>query len=332
MTHANDHHNENKHFPPYSPGANGPLGAGGGAAANHPPRLAAWQIDTIDLVLNALVQKAHEGGHPLPVPPLAEMVTTYGPPTDPRGQVAYDGAIRVCVTLPDDTQTQVGFWELWTLLWSQPQRIRAVEPLTDCLTFILHVHDRLLAWDLRSLVSASAGDLTIQREFLTALGLFTCGPADARIRRREQFYHRLSTEERALLLRDVVTDEMLAPGRKRVPLRGLIHAGIQSFDTGETRQPFRLFRYFDAALRRRLRAPRPERGLISAVRGDADAEHLQDLIATLPPQEAQAMQLYLESQHRGFATFKAFCQHYGHNYNTRHQALQRAIEHLRPPS
>ena len=44
------------------------------------------------------------------------------------------------------------------------------------------------------------------------------------------------------------------------------------------------------------------------------------------------MRLYLESQHRGFATFKAFCQHYGHNYKTRHQALQRAIEHLRPPS
>jgi hypothetical protein len=122
---------------------------------------------------------------------------------------------------------------------------------------------------------------------------------------------------------------MLAPGRKRVPLTGLIHAGFHRFDTGETRQPFRLFAYFDAELRRRQQAPRPERGLASAVRSDADAEYLQDLIATLPPKETQAMRHYLAAQHQGFDEFTAYCQHDGHNYNTLHQALQRALKHLR---
>jgi hypothetical protein len=303
------------------------IGPDGTAAANHPPQLEAWQLDTIDLVLDALVQKAHEGADPLPFPPLAEMITTYGPPTDPRGQVASDGAIHVCVTLPTGAVTTMGFWELWTILWSQPQLIHAIEPLTDCLTFLLQVHGRLLAWDLRSLVSASAGDLTIQRELLTALGLFTCGPADARTRRRAQFY-RLSTEERTLLLRDVVTDEMLAPGRKRVPLRGLIHAGFRRFDTGETRQPFRLFHYFDAELRRRQQAPLPERDRAAAARSDADAEYLQDRIATLPPKEADAMRLYLEAQRQGL-DLKAYCQRSGLPYPTIHQALRRGIRRLR---
>jgi hypothetical protein len=304
-----------------------PIGADGTTDDNCPPLLDDWQIQGVISFLCILVQKAHEGEQPLPVTPLAEMITTYGPLADPRGQVAYDGAIHVCVTLQGGNPTAMGFWELSTILSSQPQLIRKVEPLASSLTFMLHVYGRLLAWDVRSVVSEMAGDLAIQEDLLKALGVLTCGPAEARIRRREQFYARAAAE-RAQVLRDAVSSEILAPGRKRVPLRGLLHAGLHAFDSGETRKPFRLFTYVDAELRRGRKAPLPTQDVSSATRSAAADEYLQSLIATLPAKEAQAMQLSLQAQHED-RDLKDLCNRYGHKYRTIHQALQRAIKRLR---
>ena len=56
-----------------------PIGADGTTDDNSPPLLDDWQIQGVISFLRILVQKAHEGEQPLPVTPLAEMITTYGP-------------------------------------------------------------------------------------------------------------------------------------------------------------------------------------------------------------------------------------------------------------
>jgi hypothetical protein len=306
------------------------------------PLLEAWQVHGVIRHLRLILAKAHDGGHSSPFPPLAEMVTTYGPPDAPRCEVAYGGAIRVCVTVSTGHTTPMGFWELWTLLWHQPQLLQAVEPLTPALTFYLYVHDRLLAWDLRSLVCAMAGDHAAHQDLLHVLGVFTCAPHPAVLaRRREAFYAR-PVEERAQVLRDAVTSDVMEPGRQRVPLRGLLHAGGHRFETGETLDPFRVSRYLDAALGLGRRAATPVSALAPADQARyaaAPAPHLdddsEDLIqhatALLPPKERAAVRHYWQAAHLG-ADLKAYCADHELDYDAVQKAAKRGLARLSTPT
>ena len=205
--------------------------------------------------------------------------------------------------------------------------------------FFVSVHDRLLAWDVRSLVSAMAGDRAVHQALLHALGVFTCGPLPTRTRRRAAFYA-LPVEERVQVLRDAVTSDVLEPGRKRVPWRGLLHGGGHSFDTGETPDPFRVSRYLDAALRLGRTPATPASALTPAdhtlytaapapdVANDRE-DSIRDATASLPPGERTAVQHYWRAAHLG-TDLKAYCAARGLEYGAVHKAARRGLDRLRP--
>jgi hypothetical protein len=238
------------------------------------------------------------------------------------------------VTLPNGQSTALGFEELLRLLEIQPQLIRAVEPLTSCLTFVLYVHDRLWAWDFRSVVSAMAGDRDVQPVW----GLLSHGPEMAQVRRRRAFYA-LPESERAQVIRDAVTSDIMEPGRKRVPLRGLLHPGWHDFDTGPDVDPFRVFRYFDAALGLGRKATTPESDLsmgdrlayetasASSLIEDAE-DYIQHITASLPPKQRAAVQHWLRAKHLG-VEFTAYCKQHSLHYKTVHKAAMDGLPALR---
>src|SRR3989442_1437050 len=76
-----------------------------GGSMTGPQLLEDWQVQHVTRLLRDILKRAHGADERYPFPPLAVMVTTYGPTESPRGDVAYEGAIRVRVTLPDGQST-----------------------------------------------------------------------------------------------------------------------------------------------------------------------------------------------------------------------------------
>ena len=163
-------------------------------------------------------------------------------------------------------------------------------------------------------------------------------------RRRNTFWT-LSAAEQAQVVHDAVTSDLMnlmEPDRMRVPLRGLLHAGGYAFDTGEVLDPFRILRYFDAALGLGRKNETPECNLSDADRLAYDAatapaltedieEYILDVTASLPPKECYAIQHYIRAAHL-HSYFKAYCTQNGLKYQTLHKAAMRGVKKLRANS
>jgi hypothetical protein len=307
----------------------------GGGVMEKLTHLEEWQTQAvIQLILRPLLARARAADDRYAWPPPAVMVITYGPTEAPTGQVAYTGAIRVLVTFPNGEATALGFEELWTLLERHPERIRAVEPLTTALTFILYLHDRLLAWDIRNLVVASTDDPEVRQSW----GRLGCGPTPARDRRLDALAL-FSEEERAQVLRDTIIRDVMEPGRKRVPLRGLEHRGGASFETGTAFQPFRVLKYLDDLLGLDRKAAIPEHALsrkdrrtyetaaAPPLRAEREAG-LPAAVAALPPQQHAAVLHWLRAREQGL-TLKEYCSRASLNYKTVDKAYRDGLTTLR---
>jgi hypothetical protein len=298
---------------------------------NTPPKIMEdWQSLGVALHLCPILECVYEEGVRRQIPPLAFMVTVHGSFEAPQGGLAFNETIRVHVTLTTGESSTMGFRELWT----QPQDIQDVAPLTPCLLYVLYIHQRLLAWDFRSVLPAGVHLSEVQQE----LGLLARGPEMAKAHRRAAFWN-LSDEERKQVIRDAVTSDIMEPGQKRVPLKGLIRPGLHRLDTGDDPEPFRVFRYFDHLLGIGRKVATPESDLSPATRyiyGAAPAppltedmeEFIQHVTAPLPPKQRLAMQHWLRAKHLGFG-FKEYCKKQLLPYKTVHKAAMDGLKALR---
>jgi hypothetical protein len=249
--------------------------------------------------------------------------------------MVYAEGIRVRVTGPDGHDRVMGYWELFTLLWHDPQQIRAIDPLTPRLAFALYLHDQLVAWDVRPVLCGAADSPTLHALW----GLRTWGPPQA-VAARQAALRALSPDEQRRILADAVILDTLEPGRERVPLRGLCHRGWHDFDTGgDPDDFFRVFRYLDAALRAERRAPTPEATLAAhdqqtyrTAIAPTVPEDIEDFILhitkELPPGQRDALRHWLRAQHLG-VSFNAYCAQHGLSYKTVDKAMREGLDTLR---
>ena len=278
----------------------------------------------------ALLLPAHAADPTAPMPPPAVLVTVEPPAEALTATVAWVWDIQVRATLPDGQRLSLGCADLVWHLMTHPALIRDVEPVTPSLAFVLYVHDLLWAWDFRALGVALAGNV--------ATTLLRMGDEPVKAK-RARAYDALAAYEQAQVLHDVVTaDLFLAPQRLRVPLRGILHAGWHAFDTGDVADPFRLLRYFEAALGVGRRTATPVSALTPA---DAARYHaspapacpddiedfIQDLTATLPAQERLALQHWLRAKHLGI-DFQAYCAQLGLPHEATRKAALRGRDSL----
>jgi hypothetical protein len=247
--------------------------------------------------------------------------------------VAWLWDIQVRLTLPDGQRLPLWCAALLGCLQAQPALIRGVEPLTPSLAFVLYVHDQLLAWDFTPLIVAHADDLTTT--------LLTWGDKKRREQRRRAFWAR-AAEERRQVLHDTVTAYLFEPGRLRLPMRGLLHAGWHDFGTGAIRRPSQILRYFDAALGHRRQTATPESALTPADQAqslappgppappwpDESEDLIQDLTASLPLQERLALQHRLRAELQGL-DFTDYCAQEGLPYEATRKAARRGRAQLR---
>ena len=294
------------------------------------PLLDERQLQGLVRFFQALLLPAHQADPTAPMPPPAVMVTVYEPAEAPTATVAWLGDIQARVTLLDGQRPTLSCTDLLWYLFTQPALIRGVEPVTPSLAFILYVHDLLWTWDFRPLGVAHADALTSM--------LLHMGPTPAQAKRQRAF-GTLAVQEQQQIMRDVATQDLfLTPKRLRVPLRGLLHAGWHDFDTGELADPFRLLRYFDAALGVDRKTATPESALTPADQAryhaatapqcsDDMEDVIQDLTAALPPQERTATQHWLRAETIR-QEFRAYCAQHGLDYDTTLQAALRGRRRL----
>ena len=101
-----------------------------------------WQSLGVVSLLWPLLERAVVEGDRQRIPPAAFLVTL----TQTEGHVAYNEAIQVRGTLISGTSEDMRF----EALWSRYQEIHHVAPLIPYVAYVLHVHRRLFAWDVRS--------------------------------------------------------------------------------------------------------------------------------------------------------------------------------------
>jgi hypothetical protein len=307
-----------------------------------PMLLESWQIQRVVSFLRCIVHMVHAPSPRMTPPRVTEMITLYEPVAMLRAEASYGGAVRLEVTTMEGASTAMSFWALQTLLWWDPQRLRAVAPLVPCLGFMVYAPDELLAWDVRSLVCALASDRVWRQRLFDALGMRTRGPKVLQARRRAAL-RRLTPEEQGIVLWDVITrDVWEPPERKRVPLSGLLHIGGHAFASGERKEPYRLLRYLDNRLGLDRQTPIVERDLskhghhvydraaVPAPSLSFEA-YLHDLTAGLPPQERRAVQLWVQVKEAGL-TLAAYCRQHELNLGTYQRAATRGLTRLREKS
>jgi hypothetical protein len=244
--------------------------------------------------------------------------------------VAWLTDVQVRATLETGQVTRLGYCDLCYLLVTRPSLIQAVEPIHSSLAFVLYLHDLLWSWDFRALAVSWAPTL--------ASRLLRMGHDQAQTKRQRAFWP-LAAHERAQVLHDVVTaDLFLGSARLRLPLQGILHAGWHHFDTGTLADPFRLLRYFDAALGVDRKAATPESALTPAGQtryltaraptvADDVEDVIQDLTATLPPRERGATTHLLRARYQGH-DFRDYCAQERLPYEATRKAAQRGCTRL----
>jgi hypothetical protein len=224
-------------------------------------------------------------------------------------------------------------------LWTRYQEIHEIAPLSPYVAYVLYVHRRLFAWDIRSVLPALAHRPELHRE----LGLLTRGPQQARDHRRAA-YRKLSTEERAEVIHDALTSDIFESDRKRVPLKGLlVNGGVTVLNTGDRVDPFGVFRSFDAGLGigRTTETPvsalsEPEQRIYHSYAPQAPDPSLEDIedqiqqsTAPLHGAERVAVQHFLRAKAQGIS-LKAYCRQHSLSYKSIQQAAKRGFRRLRP--
>jgi hypothetical protein len=295
-----------------------------------PTTMEDWQALGVLLLLRPILQKAAEEGDRRRIPPAAFLVTL----DQYQGHIAYNETIRVRGTLASGMSEDIGFEALWT----RYQELHDVAPLTPCLAYVLYVQRRLFAWDVRSVPPALAHHPELHRE----LGLFSRGPQEARAHRWAAF-RRLSPQERAEVVRDALTSAIFDPGRKCVPLKGLLVNGrVGVLDTGDVVEPFRFFRFFDAFLGIGRQTATTASALSKQDQHTYDTfssptpkplsedveDQIQELTASLHGAEKAAVQHYLRAKAYDIS-LKDYCRQYSLPYKSLHKAVQRGLTHLR---
>jgi hypothetical protein len=292
-----------------------------------------WQALGVLLQLYQMLQQVAVEGEKRGLPPVAFLVTM----TQSQSNIAYNEAIRVRATLASGISEEMGLEALWT----RSQEIHDVTPITPYVAYILYVHRRLFAWDVRSALPALAHLPEIHRQ----LGLLSRGPQEARAHRRAAF-RKLSLQDRAEVVHDALTSDIFEPGRKRVPLKGLlVKGGINVLDTGGMVDPFRVFRSFDACLGLGRTAETPTSALSESGRYIYDnasfqpskslpedfEDQIQEWTASLHAAEKAAVQHFLRAKAQDIP-LKAYCAHHSLSYQAIHKAARRGLMHLRKNS
>ena len=184
-----------------------------------------WQmLDLYDLFLRPLLERV------LPLlgaPPRFALLFLLN--NEEGAEYAIDHHVEIRVTLENGRTTSENV--VTTIVGMGAARVDPivqVEPVVPCLGYFLwlcsppHATHQLLAWHFRSLLAAAP-----ERWLKDLLSLITrtIGSEEIRRRRSHQF-SRLRYVERLDLLREALGQDVMEPGVRRMPLHGLMQAGI----------------------------------------------------------------------------------------------------------
>ena len=300
-----------------------------------------WQIHELQ---KTLVQPLLERLRPLlDEPPQSVLFVLEEHDDGVRARYATDQAIDIRATLEDGTVlTEQAVATIVDTDSARSPRFVGVEPIVPWQGFFLwfsslpHYTHRLLAWDIRPLLAVRP--VGVLRELLRMVA--TTGVVGARSRRREQL-HRLSHSERLDVLRDAMALDVMEPGVRRMPLRGLIQAGhaVTSIDSCEgTVNPYRLLDFVDTLLEERLVVPfrqgkgveeaeldlllpheLPKNRLDNTSKVEAHASARSLVEKHLVGEERAAVLTFLEAEYEG-VTAQEYCDRVGRSY----EAVKRA--------
>ena len=209
------------------------------------PNLEDWQVYGITLIVDMFFQKVQEEcqKRDLP-PPIAFLVTL----DRHCGFISLNEEIRVRVKFRSGDEEEVGLVELW----ERYGEVEEIEPVQPSGAYLVHVQDRLLAWDVRSVLPLSLDS----DEVVNELGLFSRGLAGARNRRRTSF-NKLDPIIQKEVLLDTVNNALFFESKdkgvpQRVPQKGIIVAGgKRSLDTGDEVDKYVILNELDRELRKK---------------------------------------------------------------------------------
>ncbi len=302
-----------------------------------------WQALGLQLHLELILAKAADDCERRGIPPRAVLVTMDRQSWTP----AYNEQIQVDCPLADGTRESFGFSALWT----RYTEIAAIEPPSASILWVLAVRDRVLAWDLSGMFLMAPN----YPEVIRKLGLFPLGQENLR-NARLAAWERLSPKEHGNLLRDVLTSELIEPGKQSMPWRGLlISGGKHALDRLDgIKDPYRHLHRFDAALRLGRKSAIPESALRKSpplecplgksdyrIYKDAPAplratsadieDRIRDHTAPLPPKERAATAHFLRATMLDI-DFKAYCRQHNLPYKSTSKAAERGMKNLRNES